>query len=207
MTTSAAVLVPELTEFLVTAARDGIEATLTEALSRVGLGGTPQLLAIQMLETHLERFKIITDPPLTVGDFNTARHFTTMAWRPPRVEPCDEIVALGESQYQEFKSTLYVDVKRHLHTAESPADCVNSAMTHGVMKTVTAFLNSERGGNLFIGVEDRRKPFGLALDSDAIGCAPDDYDTFEQRVRSEIESWIYDGRSVNSYVAVDFPPP
>ncbi len=64
------------------------------------------------------------------------------------------IVASGESTTVEFKSTLRWD----LHQNKK-----NDAVTHGVLKTVAAFLNTE-GGRLLIGVGNDGQAVGIELD-------------------------------------------
>jgi hypothetical protein len=68
--------------------------------------------------------------------------------------PISELIQLGESVTLEFKSTLQWDVVQNQ---------VNSHLRHSVLKTVTAFLNSE-GGTLIIGVEDDGNVFGIERD-------------------------------------------
>jgi len=66
-----------------------------------------------------------------------------------------EIVAGGEGNTTEFKSTLRVN----LHTNE-----VDPKMEHSALKTVAAFLNSREGGTLVVGVNDAGDALGLEAD-------------------------------------------
>jgi len=70
-----------------------------------------------------------------------------------RSGPLAEIQA-GEDISKEFKSTLRWNIK---------AGRNDDAITHSVLKTIAAFLNSE-GGTLFIGVDNAGTPLGLELD-------------------------------------------
>lgn len=65
-----------------------------------------------------------------------------------------EIIASGENQQVEFKSTMRWNLKAGLK---------DKAITHAILKTIAAFLNSE-GGILIIGVEDDGKVIGLKDD-------------------------------------------
>jgi len=65
-----------------------------------------------------------------------------------------ELITKGESEFVEFKSTLRWNLK---------ADKKDKNITHAVLKTIAAFLNSE-GGILLIGVSDDNKLLGLASD-------------------------------------------
>jgi len=74
------------------------------------------------------------------------------------VEPAQKIVSLvenGEEEKVEFKSTL----RTNLHTNQ-----VDKRMEHAVLKTVTAYLNSD-GGTLLIGVGDNGEIVGIEKDN------------------------------------------
>ncbi len=67
----------------------------------------------------------------------------------------EELIKRGESKTLEFKSTLRWSLK------ENRRD--DKGVTHAVLKTVAAFLNSE-GGDLLIGVADDRSIVGIEKD-------------------------------------------
>jgi len=66
-----------------------------------------------------------------------------------------ELIARGESKTLEFKSTLRWNVK------ENRKDALQ--ITHAVLKTIAAFLNTE-GGDLIIGVNDAGEVVGIEQD-------------------------------------------
>ena len=66
----------------------------------------------------------------------------------------EELIAAGESQTVEFKSTA----RYNSHTQE-----VDARLEHVIVKTVCGFLNAE-GGTLFIGVDDEGRPVGIEAD-------------------------------------------
>ena len=66
-----------------------------------------------------------------------------------------ELIASGESDAVEFKSTLRIN----LHTGKA-----DSRMEHTVLKTLAGFLNT-RGGKLVIGVADDGTPVGIDKDN------------------------------------------
>ncbi|MBS3815715.1 MAG: ATP-binding protein, partial [Hadesarchaea archaeon] len=65
-----------------------------------------------------------------------------------------ELIESGEGEKLEFKSTLRVN----LHTGERDED-----VEHAVLKTITAFLNTD-GGTLLIGVSDDGEVTGIQKD-------------------------------------------
>ena len=67
----------------------------------------------------------------------------------------DQIIADGEGDAIEFKSTL----RMNLHTSQ-----FDVKMEHSVLKTIAAFLNSREGGTLIIGVNDNREAVGIKTD-------------------------------------------
>ena len=70
------------------------------------------------------------------------------------------LIARGESAELEFKSSARWDMKQNK---------ANPAMEQVVVKTVAAFLNSERGGTLLIGVDDDGRVTGLRHDYKMFG--------------------------------------
>src|SRR6266852_4625837 len=83
-----------------------------------------------------------------------------------------ELIASGESQALEFKSTARWNVR------EGRAD---KAMEQVILKTVAALLNSN-GGNLLIGVQDDGSIFGIEADWQLFGV--------EKRNRDAYENWL-----------------
>ena len=66
----------------------------------------------------------------------------------------EQLIALGETNEIEFKSTL----RKNLYTNKNEARIENQCL-----KTVVGFINS-RGGNLLVGIDDDGKPLGMTAD-------------------------------------------
>ncbi|MFH1635547.1 MAG: BREX system Lon protease-like protein BrxL, partial [Chloroflexota bacterium] len=79
---------------------------------------------------------------------------TEMAVEQPPELSITEIIAQGESESLEFKSTLQWDTRQNEQ---------NKGLRKSVLKTIVAFLNSD-GGSLLIGVEDSGQIYGLEND-------------------------------------------
>ena len=101
-----------------------------------------------------------------------------------------DIIRTGEHEQLEFKTTLRWDVKR---------DQVNKELERGVMKTITAFLNSA-GGTLVIGVDDHGQIYGL--ESDMTSLAKQNHDGFENHFNNLFGSMI--GPEFRQYVKLSF---
>jgi len=71
------------------------------------------------------------------------------------LEYIKHLLSKGEGKTVEFKSTL----RTNLHTSQ-----IDKKMEHSVMKTVTAFMNTD-GGTLLVGVEDDGNILGIENDS------------------------------------------
>jgi len=67
----------------------------------------------------------------------------------------EELIKRGESKTLEFKATLRWNLKANRQD--------DKGITHAVLKTTAAFLNTE-GGDLLIGVADDRSIVGIELD-------------------------------------------
>lgn len=94
-----------------------------------------------------------------------------------------DLVAAGESQAVEFKSTA----RWNLHTAQA-----DKKMEHVIAKTVCGFLNAE-GGTLLIGVADDGSVLGLDQDLGTLGIKGD-ADGYELFLRQRLD----DGLSVQT---------
>ena len=84
----------------------------------------------------------------------------------------EEMIAEGESDELEFKSTLRWDIN---------AGEINKKIEEVILKTVAAFANS-RGGTLLIGVDDEGGVLGLEHDYRSLGDV--DRDKFELHLRN-----------------------
>ena len=105
--------------------------------------------------------------------------------------PVAELLAAGESDRVEFKSTARVN----LHTGEKDA-----RMEQVIAKTIEAFLNSD-GGTLVIGVADDGTPLGL--DSDLAVMKAPDLDRYELWLRDLLTVDL--GQNAAALVKVEFP--
>ena len=91
--------------------------------------------------------------------------------------PLADLLAVGESQTVEFKSTA----RWNLYTGQA-----DKKMEHVVTKTVCGFLNAE-GGTLLIGVGDDGRVLGLADDMQTLG-AKGNSDGYELFLRQHLDS-------------------
>jgi hypothetical protein len=103
----------------------------------------------------------------------------------------EEMIAEGESDELEFKSTLRWDMREAL---------VNKKLEEVIMKTVAAFANSD-GGTLLIGVGDNGDVLGLEPDYHSLGGA--DRDKFELHLRNLLYQQFGTG-FVTSKVTIKF---
>ncbi|HOT96583.1 MAG TPA: DUF262 domain-containing protein [bacterium] len=104
----------------------------------------------------------------------------------------EDLIAEGESEGLEFKSTLRWDLKQGE---------INKALEDVIMKTVAAFANSQ-GGILFIGVDDDGKVLGLKHDYHSLGNV--DKDKFELHLRNLLNQHFEKG-FVATKIKISFP--
>lgn len=103
----------------------------------------------------------------------------------------EDLIAEGESDELEFKSTLRWDLKE---------GTVNKKLEEVILKTVAAFANSQ-GGALLVGVADDGKVLGLEWDYHSLGGG--DRDKFELHLRNLLNQQFGAG-FVTSKVAIKF---
>jgi len=73
---------------------------------------------------------------------------------PPEIQPVPELLAAGESQFVEFKSSILWDFRQNAR---------NKSLSEPIIKSVAAFMNSA-GGTVLIGVDDDGNILGLEAD-------------------------------------------
>jgi hypothetical protein len=119
----------------------------------------------------------------------------TQLWsgRTPQAElSIDDMIASGESQTVEFKSSA----RWNMHTEKA-----DPRMEHVIIKTVCGFLNAE-GGTLLVGVDDSGGALGVERDISTLG-GKRDLDGYELFLRQIFESNL--SSSTVGTVRVDFP--
>jgi predicted HTH transcriptional regulator len=82
------------------------------------------------------------------------------------------LIAAGESVTVEFKSSARWDMRENK---------ASKVMEQVIVKTVAAFLNTEQGGTLLVGVDDDGKVVGLAHDYKTLG---------KRQNRDGYENWL-----------------
>ncbi len=116
----------------------------------------------------------------------------TAAPAAPMEVSLEEMIAEGENEDVEFKSSLRWDYK-----LEQP----NKKLEDVILKTVAAFANCE-GGTLLIGVKDDGEILGLDRDYGALGGA--DKDKYELHLRNLLNDKMSKGFAAQR-VRADFP--
>lgn len=105
----------------------------------------------EIVETNFDFYKRITDDP----EFGKALKNLLFDDYMRRHRRAEELLRLQESKTLEFKSSLRWNLKENCKD--------DKHVTHAVLKTVAAFLNTE-GGDILIGVDDNRTVLGIEHD-------------------------------------------
>jgi membrane protein YdbS with pleckstrin-like domain len=110
---------------------------------------------------------------------------------PLAARSAQELIASGESQYVEFKSSLLWDYRRQ---------SVNKDLYEPIMKNVVAFMNTT-GGAVLIGVGDEGEILGL--DNDFKALRKPNVDGFENSLTMAFNKMI--GPEHSGFLRVSFP--
>ena len=165
----------------------GVSEKFPEALRRQCIPENTNLWHMERFEEFLEeRRRILTE------ELNSFLSAITTSNLDEGVVSIDELIAEGEHNGIEFKSTLRWD----LNLSEISKD-----RERDILKAISAFNNGE-GGTLIIGVDDDRNVFGLDLDYATLVEA--DKDDFELHLRTLINrTWGVEFATTN--INIDFP--
>ena len=165
---------------------ESVKERFPKALELQCVPDDSELWQIEHYEQFLEeRRKMLANHLNTFLDKITATEETVA---PVSLE---DLIAEGESDELEFKSTLRWDLKE---------GTVNKKMEEVILKTVAAFANSQ-GGTLLIGVSDDGKVLGLEPDYQSLGGV--DSDKFQLHLGNLLNQQFGTG-FVTSKVAVKF---
>jgi hypothetical protein len=163
-----------------------VKTSFPKALELQCIPEDEELWSIENYEMFLEtRRKMLAKHLNTFLDKITATEETVA---PVSLE---EMIAEGESDELEFKSTLRWDLREAL---------VNRKLEEVIMKTVAAFANSD-GGTLLVGVGDNGDVLGLEPDYHSLGGV--DRDKFELHLRNLLNQQFGTG-FVTSKVTIKF---
>ena len=144
-----------------------VKTNFPKALELQCIPQDENLWKIENYEEFLEtRRKILAD------QLNTFLKNITLTEEAITPVTLEELIAEGESDELEFKSTLRWDVHEGV---------VNKKLEEVVIKTIAAFANSQ-GGTLLIGVDDNGQILGLEHDYSALGGV--NRDKFELHLRN-----------------------
>lgn len=139
----------------------------------------PQALELQCIPASTDLWKIENYErflearrEILAKELNTFLNNITAATETVAPVPMFELIAQGESDALEFKSSLRWDVKEGL---------INKKLEDVIIKTIAAFANS-KGGTLLIGVADNGEVLGLEQDYQSLGNG--DRDKFEIHLRN-----------------------
>ncbi len=139
----------------------------------------PQALELQCIPTSTDLWKIENYESflearreILAKGLNKFLNNITAAAETVAPVPMFELIAQGESDALEFKSSLRWDVKDGV---------INKKLEDVIIKTIAAFANS-KGGTLLIGVADNGEVLGLEQDYQSLGNG--DRDKFEIHLRN-----------------------
>ncbi|WP_121120222.1 GmrSD restriction endonuclease domain-containing protein [Croceibacterium ferulae] len=164
-----------------------VQARFPNALALQSVPEDTQLWEIENYETFLQRRRAVLAEHL-----NAFLSDITDTKPPEAAITLEEIITQGEDDELEFKSSLRWDTVQK---------AVNKKLEEVVVKTVTAFANSQ-GGTLLIGVKDDGETLGLEADYLSLGGA--DRDKFELHLRNLLSASL-GGAFVSSKVKITFP--
>lgn len=123
--------------------------------------------------------------------FNELKARIDLSHKEPDTIEIEELIAYGESERIEFKSTFRYDLKQKE---------VNKKLEYyNIVKTIAAFLNTE-GGDLFIGIDDKKNALGLTHDIETL--SKQNLDGFELHLQGIIKKYF--GGHYSKYIKISF---
>lgn len=184
-----------------------LEMSLWKLLDRLGLSGQP-LHGARIVEGELAKRGVVIRPPIGEGGLDDKYELVIPLLHEWSHDPVESI-ASGEHHHQEFKETLYFDVRRSRHDEHASLKQLKSdAVLHSSLKSLCAFANSQ-GGTLWVGVDDSGEALGLKRDVRVLGLGEELTDSAKDRLELHLRDLLgarfRPERRMNNLVRVDFP--
>jgi hypothetical protein len=164
-----------------------VKARFPDSLARQCVPEDPELWEIENYEAFLQARRT-----MLASHLNAFLAGITDTKPPEAAVTLEELIAEGEDDELEFKSSLRWDFKEQM---------ANKKLEEVIVKTVAAFANSQ-GGTLLIGVSDGGEVLGLEGDYLSLGGA--NRDKFELHLRNLLAGSFGTG-FVSSKLKVTFP--
>lgn len=159
----------------------------------------PNALALQSVPSDPELWKIdnyenflTSRRKLLATEINVFLEGITASNKSTSPASIDDVIAEGESDELEFKSSLRWDYKQGVF---------NRKLEDVVVKSIAAFTNGQ-GGTLLIGINDEGTPLGLERDYATLDCS--DRDKFEVHLRNLLKQ-NFGEAFVTTKVRISFP--
>jgi hypothetical protein len=144
-----------------------VQVRFPKALGLQSVPFDPELWKIENYEAFLRARR-----QCLAGEMNSFLEGITQSGEATSAASIEDLIAEGESDELEFKSSLRWDYKQQ---------SVNRKLEDVVVKSIAAFANGQ-GGTLLIGVDDGGVPLGLERDYATLGGV--DRDQFEVHLRN-----------------------
>jgi energy-coupling factor transporter ATP-binding protein EcfA2 len=164
---------------------------LDDRVIRLSTGSPRELIVIcdRLFSEHCRKWSPDDGEPLLISAWEVDEALKLFEKQYPK-SPLEQLIAEGESEGVEFKSTMRYNLK---------ADRPDKEMEREVARTLCAFMNTE-GGTLIIGVDDDGAIVGLDKDFSTLGRRKNK-DGFEQAFVNITENLFTSPVSPDDYTA------
>jgi hypothetical protein len=149
---------------------------------------------LQIFGIYMDRVVKVKDIPNPIGTAHQIEKWAADYLNPPLppdIKPADELIANGENQFVEFKSSILWDYRQ---------EKMNKNLSVPIIKNVAAFMNTA-GGTLLVGIDDDGKVLGL--DADYAVMKKPNPDGFELIFNNAFSQMV--GAEFRPFVQLSFP--
>ncbi|MCO4317321.1 ATP-binding protein [Phyllobacterium sp. 21LDTY02-6] len=192
---------PPISRTIVAALTQPVQTNFATLITELGWKERGVLEALLCLRDILQAWQIECEPPIGELGLEDDRIIKrSSADDPLQLVMAD--IALGEGNTIEWKETILLDVKKHAIGGKPLSECYSERVLLSSLKTIAAFLNST-GGTLLVGVNDIGEITGIEKEFSLIpGAKKLDFDEWELYLRTLIEKYFHNGRSITSSIQV-----
>lgn len=196
---------PAFTELTYRAFSGSCEVTVSQLMGTVAFESTDYLDRLPELGRFLDASGLELRPPIHQGESDDVRLLVYANRQRGFAENLKQSICFGEQSKIEYKSTLFVSVRRVREGGEDAANCLDEGVIHSSLKTICGYLNKD-GGELYVGVEPSGNICGIELDYAVLSRKQRDFDGWVNRVLDLIGARFHESHLVKNYLDIDMEP-
>jgi predicted HTH transcriptional regulator len=177
--------------------------TVRSIIEEYGLSIENIFSTLMAVQEQLDRLELNLDPPLGALGIDDTRVLKKRSSEENLHLKIRSLIEKGEGQNIEFKSSIFIDTKKHEHNPDlTLAQCISEPLKEKVSREIAALLNAQ-GGSIIFGVTDDGGLRGCDDDFATYKAGGSASDKADLIIREIVNRYFLDSDSVFYHIQVE----